>query len=384
MQLLKFRVTEFRSVLDSGWIDVESITALIGTNESGKTNILLPLWKLNPADDGAINLQDDLPRDKYHEYRNADPMPTFITAVFTLEDKEKTHLANLTNFDTENFSTVQVSRDFAGKYLWAFPDADEKPITSVEELNVVFDQYIQSISTQGEVPKAEMQRRGKVTSAINLAKEYLRSEKSLADELTDALKELDKVEISTQSSSSFTKLGELKQLIKEKIEALSTPMLSENTEVKEYLESVMPKYVYYSNYGNLDSQIYLPQVLQNLTRDNLGLKEAAKARTLRTLFKFVSLDPAEITQMGADPQGNPSPAEIEKIANKKKEREILLSSASSAFTKAFNEWWKQGDYTFEFQADGDFFRIWVADKIRPERIELEARSTGLQWFFSFY
>ena len=60
MQLLKFRVTEFRSVLDSGWIDVESITALIGTNESGKTNILLPLWKLNPADDGAINLQDDL------------------------------------------------------------------------------------------------------------------------------------------------------------------------------------------------------------------------------------------------------------------------------------------------------------------------------------
>ena len=183
MRLLKFRVTEFRSVLDSGWIDVESITALIGTNESGKTNILLPLWKLNPADDGAINLQDDLPRDKYHEYRNADPMPTFITAVFTLEDKEKTHLANLTNFDTENFSTVQVSRDFAGKYSWAFPDADEKPITSVDELNVVFDQYIQSISTQGEVPKAEMQRRGKVISAINLAKEYLRSEKSLADEL---------------------------------------------------------------------------------------------------------------------------------------------------------------------------------------------------------
>ena len=87
MQLLKFRVTDFRSLLDSGWIDVESITALIGTNASGKTNILLTLWKLNPADDGAINLQDDLPRDKYHEYRNADPMPTFITAVFTLEDK---------------------------------------------------------------------------------------------------------------------------------------------------------------------------------------------------------------------------------------------------------------------------------------------------------
>lgn len=41
MILKSFRVTEFRSVKDSGWIDAESITALIGTNESGKTNILL-------------------------------------------------------------------------------------------------------------------------------------------------------------------------------------------------------------------------------------------------------------------------------------------------------------------------------------------------------
>ena len=384
MQLLKFRVTEFRSVLDSGWIDVEDITALIGTNESGKTNILFPLWKLNPADDGAINLQDDLPRDKYHEYRNANPKPTFITAILALDDEERTHLANLTNYNVDSFSTVQVSRNFDGEYTWVFPDVKEDPITSVDELKAVFDQYIQSLSAQGEVAKAETQRRGRVISAINLAKECLRSEKDLTDEATDALEELGKIEISTQSSSSFTKLEELKQLLKEKIEALSEPSISENSEIKKYLESAMPKYVYYSNYGNLDSQIYLPQVLQNLNRSDLGLKEAAKARTLRTLFKFVNLDPTEITQLGVDPQNNPSSEEIERIANKKKEREILLSSASSSFTKAFNEWWKQGDYTFEFQADGNFFRIWVSDKIRPEKIELEARSTGLQWFFSFY
>ncbi len=60
MLLTKFRVTEFRSVQDSGWIDAEQVTALIGTNESGKTNVMLPLWKLNPAEDGKIDLQDDL------------------------------------------------------------------------------------------------------------------------------------------------------------------------------------------------------------------------------------------------------------------------------------------------------------------------------------
>ena len=50
--------------------------------------------------------------------------------------------------------------------------------------------------------------------------------------------------------------------------------------VTEYIESHMPKYVYYSNYGNLDSQIFLPQVLQNMNRTDLGVKDAAKARTL--------------------------------------------------------------------------------------------------------
>jgi AAA15 family ATPase/GTPase len=62
MKLLKFRVTEFRSVTDSGWIDTDTVTSLIGTNESGKTNLIVPLWKLKPAKDGEINPITDYPR----------------------------------------------------------------------------------------------------------------------------------------------------------------------------------------------------------------------------------------------------------------------------------------------------------------------------------
>ena len=62
----------------------------------------------------------------------------------------------------------------------------------------------------------------------------------------------------------------------------------------------------------------------------------------------------------------------------------MLQSASADLTSRFREWWKQGDYQFRFQADGNHFRIWVSDERRPEQIELEGRSSGLQWFFSFY
>jgi len=44
MLLTKFRVTDFRSTVDSGSITASDVTALIGENEAGKTNPPMPLW----------------------------------------------------------------------------------------------------------------------------------------------------------------------------------------------------------------------------------------------------------------------------------------------------------------------------------------------------
>src|SRR6266481_9534618 len=96
MKLLKFRVTNFRSVDDSGWIDVDEVSALIGTNESGKTNLLIPLWKLNPAKNGEISPIADYPRKQYHEIRAMDKKPIFITAEFYCADELIAGLVKLT------------------------------------------------------------------------------------------------------------------------------------------------------------------------------------------------------------------------------------------------------------------------------------------------
>ena len=61
-----------------------------------------------------------------------------------------------------------------------------------------------------------------------------------------------------------------------------------------------------------------------------------------------------------------------------------MQSASGDLTKKFKDWWKQGEYKFRFEADGDYFRIWVSDEKRLDEVGLELRSTGLQWFISFY
>ena len=113
------------------------------------------------------------------------------------------------------------------------------------------------------------------------------------------------------------------------------------------------------------------------------------------MFDFVDLNPEEILELGKDPKelamkrvGNnstlPNQNEIDRAEKSKEERSILLQSASVKLTKQFKEWWKQGEYKFRFEADGDYFRIWVSDNIRPDEVGLELRSTGLQWFLSFY
>ena len=49
MELIEYRILNFRSINDSGPITVGKTTALVGRNESGKSNLHLALVSLNPA-----------------------------------------------------------------------------------------------------------------------------------------------------------------------------------------------------------------------------------------------------------------------------------------------------------------------------------------------
>lgn len=71
MKLDRFRVTHFRSIINSGWIDCDDVTTLVGINESGKSNVLLALWKLNPARGGQIDPLHDLPVTELSAYEKS-------------------------------------------------------------------------------------------------------------------------------------------------------------------------------------------------------------------------------------------------------------------------------------------------------------------------
>jgi hypothetical protein len=364
---------------------------MIGVNESGKTNLLLPLWKLKPAREGDLVPVSDYPKSMYGTIRESPEKYIFVSALFDTADIAA-ELSRITNYTEDHFSELIVSRRYNGNYTYSFPrstvsrSCDGSVILSKIE-GVSSRLAEMTCSSKDEAYKSKCL--GKIGELIDFVQK--RSVLKIADL---ALIEENLEEIIPANPARTNIIVPMIVSLHEEISSVRASIsLKAPTDIDgvwDFIYKSIPNFIYYSNYGNLDSEIYLPHVVDNMKRTDLGAREAAKARTLRVLFRFVRLSPEEILELGQEDSVNSQNGrratveELEKISAKKRERSTLLQSAGTTLTKHFKDWWKQGDYRFRFEADGNFFQIWVSDDRRPDEVELEGRSTGLQWFLSFY
>lgn len=234
MQLSKFKVNKFRSVKGTEWIGTDQLTCFVGVNESGKTNLLLPLWKFNPADDSTkIDLLLDYPRDEYSKINENDgrrKSQSFVEVLFKLDQEE--------------------INDFEKAYQEHLKSEDKN------------DNDESTIETNDEPKESKIQ----FSEFLLIGKNY---------------NEHFYIYISNESGEKLT--SDIEDSVGE--------------ECFEKICNKIPKFVYYSEYGNLDSDLYLPRVKEDLARiDSLSGKERMKARTLKILFGHLNLDPNEILQ----------------------------------------------------------------------------------------
>ena len=396
MKLTKFRVRNFKSVQDSGVIKCENITNLIGVNEAGKSNLLLALWKLNPARNGEIIFTSDMPVEKLAEYRTNPEKHYFIDAEFKIIKKDLIEiLSNKFCMDDAIFNDVLVSRNYAGKYSVKFPKLEENGITVKK---IILDKVVDfktKVNDLNDAGKGEDGFKESLIEKLDALISKIEMETNISTSKYSKLKEeVNKIEKSDMETSSINPhIDEFAEKISMLDEIVNFFNEEEQSNIRELIIKNLPSFVYYANYGNLDSEIYLPKVIKDFksTKEH-SEKFNAKIRTLKVLFDYVNLSPYEIMEMGQYSYRIKEYGEIAELTDeqikvgqeKTKEREVLLNSASTKLTKDFKEWWKQGDYIFDLRADGEYFRIWVSDEKRPARIPLEDRSTGLQWFLSFF
>ena len=94
MKLTHFQIHNYRSINDSGWIEVGALTALLGRNESGKSNLLRALHSLNPIDGlEPLNKSKDFPRHRRLEECSDNTL--VVATLWELSDSDRQAIASL-------------------------------------------------------------------------------------------------------------------------------------------------------------------------------------------------------------------------------------------------------------------------------------------------
>jgi energy-coupling factor transporter ATP-binding protein EcfA2 len=390
LKAVRYRVQNFRNIDDSDWIPLERVTAFVGRNESGKTTLLKALHKFNPATPEPYNAQREFPRDRYtREFKNPADWPV-CTVVFAIGEPLRQEIQTILSGASAPKEAI-LTRYYDGHLKIDFEPAIVEQAIDPQPLDAALAAFAAAVrrlpAPAPEQEEATQKLRSDLAAWAVSWQEKLSAHADLRTKSAATLLPILRQESEARANPQTADLVEALQKVLSPIltEAQKPPA---PPQVEKLVESRLPVFIYFENYGILDSAIYLPRFLDDLK----NAPNDPRVRTINAMFKHVGLTAQEITDLGREQaqqaraqNQQPSPEMIARDHQQKEARAIKLNSASLDITKRFNDWYQQRRHTIDYQADGDYFRIWVADDRRPGvKIELEGRSKGFQWFFSFY
>lgn len=395
LKAVRFRVQNFRNIDDSGWVPLERVTNFVGRNESGKTTLLKAFHKFNPATPEPYDPQREFPRDRYtRDYiaggSKGDEWPV-CSVAFVIPEETKYEIAGMLGEGQEPPSEAILTRYYDGSLSFSYePALEDQPL--LPELVVKALAAFSSAARRLPAPTPEQEeataaQRAALATWATGWQDKLKGITDLGN--ADGVKLLGALRSETEGKSNPQTADMIEQVLDALNPALDAakagPVIDR---VDDLIEARLPVLIYFDNYGILDSAIWLPRFLEDQKRNPTD----ARVRTINAMFRHVGLDPQGIAALGNEEAQNqrrngqqPTPEMIAQDQRRKEERSIQLNSASLDISRRFSEWWSQRRHKIRYHADGDYFRIWIADDRRPDvEIELEARSKGFQWFFSFY
>jgi hypothetical protein len=333
MKLIRARVTNYRSIDDSGWVTLENVTCMVGKNESGKTAFLQALRRLNPVDSasGKFSLRD-YPRKGYVRYRRRhDSQPDVVVrAEFELSDEEIADLESNFGQGVMRSRRVMASKNYKNQRAWQF-DIDETAVIRhlVESAGLPDEirQYVSSVGTW-----QDLQERLQSIETTNPA----------VDELMDRLPEND-----------------LRQQV-----------------VLDHLEQYLPVLVYFDNYSTMRGRISIEDIKQRRSTPE-ELDDAD-----RTFLALLSMVGSSLDELEHETNFEYLKAELE--------------SASIGISDEIFEFWKQNKQLrvqFDLSSanpndppplnSGTILHVRVWNNRHRVSVPFDERSKGFVWFFSF-
>ena len=331
MKLTRIRARNYKCIDDTGWVEIDDLTCLVGKNEAGKTVLMEAVERLNPAHGSpSFTPYDDYPRHRWPEYQDrheVDPDPV-ISAEFALDDGELERLRE--RGARAEGGTVTVTRTYANELRW--------------ELDVDEADYVDWLRSTHGVPAdapdglSEATTVGELRAAVEDAEDD-------ADDGDDA------DDVPSLAAALPAPDADLADVVGEAV-----------------LQPSLPAFHYVGEYETLDGRIDLDAFLDRRDAD----ERTASDRVFESLLSVAGLD-AETLRGDGDWRRTVTE----------------LETASSEVTRSVTRYWSQADdldIDLRGVADGDdrTLEIRVSNPHHGVTVEFDRRSIGFRWFFSTF
>ncbi len=366
MKLRQFQLYNYRSINDSGPIEVRDRTALVGRNESGKTNVLLALKSLNPPDGmKALSYVKDFPRDRRKDEFSED-LPV-VETLWDLSDEEKTELLSVLPRAKE-VTQVSVGRYYKEDIRWIRFENLPRLVPDSDVTKTATTKIKQSVN--GSLKAVDDPDHHKVVSeALNLLTANVLNVKvgarNWADNVLSAIKNFE----ATLGQIKFVVpdlAAENIATIKSQAEQIQKDVSSEQ-EARGWVVKRLATFIYLHEYPELQGHQNIPEYLHRKQTNELSEAD----ENFSKLCKVAGLDPDELHRL---------------LKEDHETRQQLVNRAGAVVTRKLRELWTDRELTIRFNIDQDHFDTLVSDpsSYYPVEINLNERSRGLKWFFSFY
>lgn len=373
MRLKKVRVQNYRSIIDSGEIEVERLkTILVGPNEAGKTILLKAIQQLNKPDEiSGFDYLRDYPRSLLNDIQTGKIAPkdiTVVTGYFELEESDKKLIP-------EEFHSCEykVYRNMDNEGYHSLQNGPEK--VYFRDLKKAFLRLISHLDKQVESDEE------KPSEIYYKLTEGWSDDKSISNTTSKTLisfLEANYSNIEEGNKKEEERYEDLVELIKQN---------EKSTEVLTILDKRTPVFILFNNYFKVKPIIHLEHLAQRVEQNILDDEYYDYGNVC--LLKLLGFTARQLADIGNTPNPNQNnPDALKAYRDKLDSRSYQLNAASVRLTDEIRKVWMPNPERPEADklkvtADAQYLKVVVEDDIGVD-IELDQRSEGFQWLVSFF
>ena len=365
MKLTAFRITNFRSINDSGEVAVAKLTSLVGRNESGKSNLLLGLRTLNPPGGMKdLNKIKDFPRHRRLSECTDDT--EVVATKWELSDAERSELVAMFPRAT-GVSHVEIGRRYKGpRHSVIFVDL--KPFAfSASEVAARVRKIQPVLEVAAEALEAPPQETLKAAIS-QFATDLGSTDKPVAWAQVSAPR---LANIRKALASGGVTIADREDGLLAELEELAATINGDGPAEEKshsWVVNQLPLFVYVEEYPELTGH---QNIADFITRKAAGQLDE-KDRNFEKMCKVAGLNPQQLHDLHT--------------AGDHETRNQLANRAGAVVTGELRRLWKDRQLKVRFSPDAQHLDTFVADpnSLYDVEVNLDERSRGLKWFFSFY